>query len=141
MGQHLRKRYNKILGDKYSPNVVFVRSTDVDRSLMTAQAVLAGLYPPTKEEIWNEDILWQPIPVHTIPVIEDHMFLRLAPCPRFNEISEQFLKQSELARDTYAKVTEFYPILSERSGLNITTILETFNLFNTLYVEHLHNKT
>ena len=34
---------------------------------MSAEALLAALYPPSGRQIWNEDIAWQPIPVHTVP--------------------------------------------------------------------------
>lgn len=42
LGKYLRKRYNKLIGDKYSPNKLYVRSTDYDRTLMSGQANLAG---------------------------------------------------------------------------------------------------
>lgn len=42
LGQYFRKRYNSLLGDKYSPDKVYIRSTDFDRTLMSAEANLAG---------------------------------------------------------------------------------------------------
>lgn len=33
---------------------------------MSAQANLAGLFPPTGDQVWNPDIRWQPIPVHPL---------------------------------------------------------------------------
>lgn len=42
LGKYFRKRYNQLLGDKYSPAKVYVRSTDFDRTLMSGQANLAG---------------------------------------------------------------------------------------------------
>lgn len=63
LGQYFRRRYGKILGVKYSPNNVYVQSTDYDRTLMSAQANLAGLFPPTHDdEKWHDEIQWQPIP-------------------------------------------------------------------------------
>lgn len=46
---------------------IFIRSTDYDRTLMSAEANLAGLYPPEKQQMFNPNISWQPIPVHTVP--------------------------------------------------------------------------
>lgn len=63
MGLYLRRRYNDLLGAKYSPNKVYVQSTDVDRTLMSAEACLSGLFIPTEEEQWNKQIMWQPVPV------------------------------------------------------------------------------
>lgn len=34
---------------------------------MSAEANLAGLYPPEGLQVFNPNISWQPIPVHTVP--------------------------------------------------------------------------
>lgn len=68
LGLYLRRRYNNLLGARYSPNDVYIQSTDVDRTLMSAQACLAGLFVPSEEETWNDRILWQPIPVNHLIV-------------------------------------------------------------------------
>lgn len=51
----------------YNVNDIHVQSTDVDRTLMSAYCNLAGLYEPKENLNWNPNILWNPIPVHTIP--------------------------------------------------------------------------
>lgn len=63
LGEVLRKRYNNFLGEIYTPDLIYARSTDYDRTKMTAHVVLAGLFPPAKSQIWNEDIPWLPIPL------------------------------------------------------------------------------
>ena len=55
---------------------IIVRSTDVDRTLMSAQCNLAGLYPPEANQSWwpeKANIYWQPIPVHTVPIETDNV--------------------------------------------------------------------
>ncbi|MGH0183860.1 UNVERIFIED_CONTAM: hypothetical protein FKN15_013149, partial [Acipenser sinensis] len=71
LGQTLRRRYWGFLNETYSRREISVRSTDYDRTLMSAEANLAGLYPPNGSEVFNPNITWQPIPVHTVPDTED----------------------------------------------------------------------
>jgi hypothetical protein len=51
------------------PPQVYIRSTDFDRTLESAQANLAGLFPEAAPG--NPEADWKPIPVHTVPVSED----------------------------------------------------------------------
>jgi hypothetical protein len=68
-----------------------VEASDVDRTLMSAEANLAGLYPPQDPvSVWNPSILWQPIPVHTQPSEYDNV--RITIDEEFNQIqNEMFL--------------------------------------------------
>jgi len=42
---------------------------------MSAYCNLAGLFPPQGSQVWNENLLWQPISVHTVPADLDHVSL------------------------------------------------------------------
>ena len=53
---------------------IYIRSTDVDRTLMSAQSVMAGLYsPPQGDQLWNHDIPWTPVPIHSEPQSQDYV--------------------------------------------------------------------
>ncbi|KAM6451664.1 prostatic acid phosphatase-like [Liasis olivaceus] len=57
---------------------------------MSAQANLAGLFPPSASEAWNPDIHWQPIPVHTVPLSEEKLLMYPSfHCPHFNELLQR----------------------------------------------------
>lgn len=64
-GRFIRTRYTDFLDELYNKNKVHVRSTDFDRTIMSAQSLLSGLFEPVDFQVWNNDIKWQPIPVHT----------------------------------------------------------------------------
>uniref|UniRef100_A0A670ZG42 Acid phosphatase 2, lysosomal n=1 Tax=Pseudonaja textilis TaxID=8673 RepID=A0A670ZG42_PSETE len=62
LGKFLRERYAGFLSPSYKPQEIYVRSTDYDRTIMSAQANLMGLYPNSHPEI-----PWKPVPIHTVP--------------------------------------------------------------------------
>jgi hypothetical protein len=64
-GKFLRTHYANFLTERYDRGKVIVHSTDYDRTLMSAQSVLSGLFQPSGDQVWNDEIKWQPVPVHT----------------------------------------------------------------------------
>lgn len=74
LGKMLRKRYSNFLGDLYYPQDVYARSSDIDRTKMSLQLVLASLYPPVKSQVWNPEVSWMPIPTHYMPEEVDNLF-------------------------------------------------------------------
>lgn len=85
----MRKRYEKFIGSDYSAKKVYVRSTDVDRTLMSAECAMAALFPPSNGQIWRSDFRWQPVPIHTIPSNEENLLL-VTDCPRAENLTEQY---------------------------------------------------
>lgn len=76
LGKWFRARYNKTeLYQGYKSDMLMMNSSDLDRTLMSAEVFLAGLLPPNEDEMWADDGLkWQPIPVHTKPYDEDEVY-------------------------------------------------------------------
>ena len=66
LGQWLRNRYitdQPFLSQSYQQNELRVISTNFDRTIMSANSNLQGLYP-RYAEVEGGKMLWKPIPVH-----------------------------------------------------------------------------
>ncbi|XP_014203542.1 prostatic acid phosphatase [Copidosoma floridanum] len=138
LGMWLRQRYNHLIPKIYSVYDIYVRSTDVDRTLMSAESNLAGLYPPFGNQEWDIK-RWMPIPVHTTPVEED-MLSGNKYCERYNYELENVNKSPEMV-EINKKNEELYKYLSKMSGSSINSLETLLFLYNTLFIEEIYNKT
>ncbi|XP_029176246.1 prostatic acid phosphatase-like [Nylanderia fulva] len=139
LGRWLRKRYSHFLSNIYTPYDIYIQSTDIDRTLMSAEANLAGLYPPIKNQIWD-DIKWMPIPVHTIPSKEDYVLHATKNCPRYNYEVDKVLSSPEIEH-VNKENAQLYAYLTEHTGDKIHSLKELEHLYDILYIETLYNKT
>nr|CAD7452092.1 unnamed protein product [Timema tahoe] len=71
LGQHLRSRYSDLLPEVYSYKDLYVKSEDSDRCVMSAECNLFALYPPLYNTSSGNNIIFQPIPIHTVPASQD----------------------------------------------------------------------
>lgn len=64
LGVKFRKRYNNFLSKQYSPQEIYIRSTDTNRTIESVYSFLQGLYPEgpeIKEKVRNaKDIIYPP---------------------------------------------------------------------------------
>lgn len=67
LGRKFRERYNNFIPEVYWPDDVNVSSSYSERCRNSAYLFCAGLFPPKNVQIWNPDLLWQPIPVTYTP--------------------------------------------------------------------------
>lgn len=73
LGKTIRSIYDRHLGELYLPKYVDARSSNFDRAKASLQLVLASLYPPTGDTIWNEEVKWQPIPYNSFTLEDDEV--------------------------------------------------------------------
>uniref|UniRef100_A0A672TQD7 acid phosphatase n=1 Tax=Strigops habroptila TaxID=2489341 RepID=A0A672TQD7_STRHB len=119
LGQYMRRRYSYFLSVVYKQCEIYVQSTDCDHTLTSAQASLAGLYPPTQDQIWNPGILWQPIPVHTVPLSHDRLlYLPFSHCPKYNEL----LRETFATRDFQRQLKQY-----RVSIFNFGNLIQTYH--------------
>src|SRR3990167_6492907 len=100
LGTELHKKYiqdNKLLPTNYIADSVYVRSTDLDRTLMSAQSFLMGLYPlgtgPTLPNSSTPALpsALQPVPIHTAPIAQDVEFLPALDLKKWNELLTKYV--------------------------------------------------
>ncbi|KAM4652813.1 testicular acid phosphatase homolog [Discoglossus pictus] len=143
LGQYLRRRYDHFLSSSYNRREIYIRSTDYDRTLMSAQANLAGLYPPNRTQLWNPELAWQPIPIHTVPSSQDRLLkFPSKDCPRYNELMKETSQQPE-----YQKMInswkEFTVRIANYTGYSVehTVPRRIWKVYDTLFCQKSHNFT
>ncbi|XP_004762560.1 prostatic acid phosphatase isoform X1 [Mustela putorius furo] len=142
LGQYIRKRYRKFLNESYKPEQVYIQSTDIDRTLMSAMVNLAGLFPPEGVSIWNPSLPWQPIPVHTVSLSEDRLlYLPFQDCPRFKELKEETLKSTEFQKRLHP-YKNFIETLPTFTGYHTEDLFGMWTkVYDPLFCESIHNFT
>uniref|UniRef100_A0A8B9P734 acid phosphatase n=1 Tax=Apteryx owenii TaxID=8824 RepID=A0A8B9P734_APTOW len=98
LGQYIRQRYSNFLNSTYHRQEFYIQSTDYDRTIMSAQSCLSGLFPPTSSQTWNPELPWQPIPVHIVPKSSDrgiHNYTR--PVWATKDVMDKMEKLAELS--------------------------------------------
>lgn len=140
LGKWLRNRYNPLLNETYSKNEIYVRSTDVDRALMSAQSNLAGLYPPKGKDVWKEDLGWQPIPVHTVQEKHDKVLAAKKSCPAYDYALRK-LRESDEYQKINSRYKYLYDYVTKNSGRRITNMEGIQYMYSVLFIEQLYNKT
>lgn len=119
LGTYFRKRYLEtgFMSPDYNRSELYVRSTSYDRALMSAYSVLAGFFPPVKNQsMWNPKISWQPIPVHTVPLEEDHLLITGSPCPVYEQAKRKSPDNIPVQTKTMEEFHDFYSYVSNHSG-------------------------
>ncbi|XP_042328137.1 prostatic acid phosphatase-like [Sceloporus undulatus] len=142
LGLYLRRRYAKFLSFEYKREENFFVSTDYDRTIMSSLATLAALYPPTGNQIWNPHILWQPIPVHVVPLYRDFIHPPFPGCARYEKIQNETMESSIFQK--MLPDMKFFHSLAKYTGLDVATLKylkngKALNLYTSLMCKIIHN--
>ena len=147
LGQEFRKFYitqEKLLPNNYDPKTLYVRSSNFNRTLMSAQSVLLGLYPlGTGPRLANNKYAlssgFQPIPIHTIEVSKDDLLVahdtkRI----EFNNLVKQIVYQTPKWQKQNKQLAEKFKQWSKALEIPINNLDDVFSLGDNLYIRQLH---
>ncbi|GAB1867870.1 Lysosomal acid phosphatase [Camponotus japonicus] len=133
LGQILRFRYNDFLGSLYKPKLVVARSSDFERTKMSLQLVLAGLFPPISVQRWNSHLNWQPIPTSYMQRVDDNLILT-DECPQYLNEYNRVLTLPEVQ----TKIHQFNNLMSnltKLTGKKMQTLFDLYFLYHTFVAE------
>ncbi|XP_050296544.1 venom acid phosphatase Acph-1-like [Anthonomus grandis grandis] len=132
IGKALRERYDNLLGSEYNINLIDARSTVANRTKMSLLLVLASLYPPSGELIWNDQLNWQPIPYNTFDVDKEIYGRKV--CINYKKAYKKLVKTDEIL-STLKPYQEMFDYLTEKTGKKIQKAKKAADLYLELITQ------
>src|ERR1700677_330078 len=131
LGQKMHQIYMNdyaLLPESYLASTMRVRSTDYDRTLMSAESLLMGLYP-----IGFGPNHTQPIPVHTTALSQDDVLHPLAN-QQLAKLVETYIFPEADWQAKQALLQPKFAAWSEATGISITNLFDLLPIGDALYV-------
>ncbi|KAK6752588.1 hypothetical protein RB195_003793 [Necator americanus] len=140
LGKYFRTRYNSFLPSHFIPSQVYIRSSDSDRALTSAQAFLSGFYPAEGSFQWEKGNSWQPIPVHAATPGDPDLLLKPAStyCKNYDTLVDSDDKKQA---DVYnVKNADLFKLLGEQTGIKNFSYVNVNKIYD-VNRELIHNMT
>lgn len=116
-----------------------ILSSNFDRTINSANLVLAAMFPPTGEQVWNKRLLWQPIAVHSIPEPIDYYIDAQSACARYVQAREEYFQSAEIIA-LLKENQDLLDYLEENAGQPIRTLANVKDVYESLDIENRTNK-
>ncbi|GAB1861179.1 Venom acid phosphatase Acph-1 [Camponotus japonicus] len=139
IGTMLRGRYDQYFGPDYWPAKIYARSSDVPRTQLSLQLVLAGLFPPSERQTWNPHLPWIPTWTFSVPYKTDNLLFPHY-CHRYTEEYQRFL-QLDNTKEIINKYKNVMDYLTDHSGKLINSTEAVTHMYNLLKEEAAQNLT
>ncbi len=144
LGAKLRKHYIeelKFLDDNYKANTIYTLSSNSNRTILSAECVLMGLYPPgTGPEIAKDEPALpgriQTIPVRSLP---DSSYMILTPYQTYLKILGKYVYSSKEWTDKQNELKGKFEVWSKILGNKVETLGDVLTIGDVLIVAKQHN--
>ncbi|CEF70003.1 Histidine phosphatase superfamily, clade-2-containing protein [Strongyloides ratti] len=121
LGKRFFKKYSqekKLLNSNYDANQIYVRSTDIDRTLVSAYSNLAGFYAQSKNTYPNDDYLLNPN----------------FKCERRSQLEDDRRNNPKFL-DYQSTLSNLCEYLTKHSGIKVKGYTEIRNLYSNIRLE------
>ncbi|CEG57234.1 histidine phosphatase family protein [Legionella fallonii] len=148
LGMGFRKKYieqTHLLPEHYERGTMYVRATDYDRTLMSAESLLMGLYPPGTGPNVTETSLpalpnaFQPIPIFSSPTKYDEVILQEVSPNEREKLMGQYVYSTKEWQQKNNELKDKYPLWSRLTGVPINNLAELAFVGDSLYIHQLHH--
>lgn len=147
LGKWFRQRYDSLITNGYRFDVLQVHSSEMDRTIMSAECFLAGFFPPSSNEFWADDGLkWQPVPIRILASEVDTMIGFKASCEKY-DMEKTLVNESPELGAYFLEHQKVFNYIGEHSGYEISSndVLKSidyaWDLYDSLFIEELYNLT
>ncbi|OGT53808.1 MAG: hypothetical protein A3E84_03785 [Gammaproteobacteria bacterium RIFCSPHIGHO2_12_FULL_42_13] len=137
LGEALRKKYvnqYRLLPAKYQPETVYVRSTSWDRTIMSAEFLLRGLYPDNTRSL----DYYAAIPIDTVPNEDDNLLLA-KPNKNVFAIAKNYLINKKSWHDQASTMQAKLNAWQAETGIPLTNFSNLNQLADNLRIRKLKN--
>jgi acid phosphatase len=148
LGSELRKKYvdeTQLLPEHYEYGTMYVRSTDYERTLMSAQSFLMGLYPlgtgPRTDSSSSHALPkgFQPIPIFSAPSKSDEVIIQTVSREERAKLMAQYVFSLPDWQQKNNELKSKYPLWSNQTGIEIENLDDLQMVGDTLYIHKIHN--
>lgn len=106
---------------------------------MSAAANLAALFKPSGDQIFDNELNWQPVPIHAQPRKDDYTLACTKRCDHFDYLMLQYMNTSGYA-NLFTLYRPLINYLETNSGMKISALSRITDLYDTLSIERLKGK-
>lgn len=139
LGVTLHQRYieqEHLLSAQYQAGTVYVRASDVDRTLMSAESLLMGLYPAASHP--SLPFAMQPVPVHTAPPEVDTVIIHQPDPKELAARMQQYVYDTAEWKQKEKSLQPLFKHWSDATGLPITSLKDLY-FADTIHINQLHH--
>ncbi|CAI5437882.1 unnamed protein product [Caenorhabditis angaria] len=133
------RNYYKSSGllQEFNKDQIHILSSESERAINTAQAFLAGCFPPNGEFVWDSSTLksWQPTPFHTTGPGPDPLLRGTKiKCPNYEKIEAQ--EEIHVAARINKEYAELFEMLENYTGIlkiDYENVKDLYNIQREIY--------